>query len=255
MIGVVEFIGDHFGVIQVSGGLRKYSTPLSSRSPAAPSAPYAPTDTASAGRSTQGGANLGALIASGKRKPNVQHPNLLLQRTPERNPPVSTPFTGFMPNKLTDIDVFNRRVRASRLRFRAHNGGGTDTGVHRRFSSPWQNRDLGTVSAFQIRARPTPYSRPPRLISQNSVGSISTSSTIDGLSVTTGPRDQIPPRIRRLPPGHEDRRPHQQHHHQWEPAGQLHDYRPGAPTGNIGSIVIAPQPPRVHHGHPQRSAP
>ncbi|MDB5291048.1 MAG: hypothetical protein JWL69_2289, partial [Phycisphaerales bacterium] len=65
-----------------------------------------------------------------------------------------------------------------------HDGGGTDTGVIEDFIGQG-SRDLGKVVAYQIRAT-DPLLAPSMLDFANTIGTLSTLSTIDGLSIVSG---------------------------------------------------------------------
>ncbi|MDB5171516.1 MAG: hypothetical protein JWN51_289 [Phycisphaerales bacterium] len=175
-----EIVADHLGIIQVNGGFGIFNTSILIQGDGTVGSIRA-DGYGIRQLSCSGGANLGALIATGSGA-NVSTQTFSTSvRQGETHQ--FDPFTGFMPNRLTDINVYTG-ASASNPQIPGFPGGGTDTGVIEDFIGSG-SRDLGTVSAYQIRAT-DPLLAPSTFNYANSVKSITTRSTIDGAIIVTG---------------------------------------------------------------------
>ncbi|MDB5332694.1 MAG: hypothetical protein JWP03_3845 [Phycisphaerales bacterium] len=227
-----EIVADHIGIIQVIGGFGIFDTSILVQADGTLGTLRADGYGI---RQTQynGGANLGALIASG----NGTNVSTQTFSASVRQSEIHTfdPFTGFMPNRLTDINI-STGATALTPQIPGFNGGGTDTGVIEDFIGVG-SRDLGTVSAYQIRAT-DPVLLPTMLDFANTIGTIKTLSTIDGLSIVTG-------RVTNFNPGSDVS------HLDMRISGRINKINikgsllgnssisAMGPNGNIGSIIIA----------------
>lgn len=142
------------------------------------------------------GANLGHLIASGNGgdSPVTNYSTAVrLSDTYQWDP-----FTGFAPNQLTDLEVYlNRATPAGGplvTPSTPSQPGITDTGIIED-TTAIGSRDLGTVQAFIIRDKILNIfavtstlhdTLVQRLDFGNSIGTLQTTSVIDGLEITTG---------------------------------------------------------------------
>ncbi len=183
-----EFIGDHFGHIGVKNGFGIFESAVLLGGDGTLAGMTA-DGYGVRGVTINGGASVGSVIASGDGH-NVSAQTYSADvRLSETN--AFDPYFGFMPNRLTDIDVYTGATAAN-PNVPGHDGGGTDTGVIEDANFVG-SRDLGFVRAYQIRA--TSPSLAPSVISfANTVKTLLTTSLIDGLKLVTG-------RISRFRPG------------------------------------------------------
>lgn len=124
-----------------------------------------------------GGSSVGSIVANG----NGSLDSTVNFSSDVRLSEVDTfdPNFGFEPNELTDIHALLGTSATTPVI-----AGVTDTGIIQDDNFVG-NRDLSRVKAYQIRAT-DPVNLPVVFNFANSIGSITTTSTIDGLSVITG---------------------------------------------------------------------
>ncbi|HZL37555.1 MAG TPA: hypothetical protein VFC78_19710, partial [Tepidisphaeraceae bacterium] len=128
-----------------------------------------------------GGSSIGTIAATGNGSNVSTHTysaDVRLSETQNWDP-----YFGLNPNLLTDINVTTGATAANPF-LPGFDGGGTDTGVIQD-SVFAGNRDLGSLRAYQIRAT-NPALLPTFINFANSIGTVTTLSNNDGLSITTG---------------------------------------------------------------------
>jgi hypothetical protein len=178
------FRGDHFGQIDVAKGFGIFDSVINNNSGLntgdATVAAIIGDGYGIRGVTFEGGQSIGKIIATGNGKnvsTQVYSPDVRFSEVDSYDP-----FFGLAPGPLTDID-FVTGATAAVPQVPGAPGIGTDTGVIDT-SYFLGGRDLGQVKAYQIR---TPPNLPATSFNfANSIGSITTLSAINGMSVTTG---------------------------------------------------------------------
>ena len=173
---------------------------------------FSPTATALA--VDYNGSTVGSITATG----NGQNVSTQLYSPDVRDSEIDSfdPFSGFQPNLLTDINVTTGATaqvpQVPAFGFGGSDGNmGTDTGVIS--NCIWLgNRNLGSVRGFQIRAS-DPALAPTTFNFANSIGTITTRSSDNGLAVITGRLKTFNPGRQYRPSDLPDRRPDSETQH------------------------------------------
>lgn len=179
IIGTI-FAGNHFGRIDVHNGFGIFDTLITGNGDTTAEGIVA-DGYGLRGVTFAGGASIGNVVAAGDGRnvsTNAFSGDVRLSEVEQFDPNF-----GFMPNRLSDIDVYTG-VTAVTPFAPGHDGGGTDTGVIEDANFVG-SRDLGTIRAYEIRAT-APSLLPSIFNFADSIGSVTTLSTIDGLLLTTG---------------------------------------------------------------------